>query len=317
MPDFEFQEWERLSPEVTDGETQLRARVCLVSARCDCWFRQCGHFWFARPTNQENAEWNFVLLPSIRINSWGDTELCPLRSAEELKATLFNDTPPFFRVWEIADLKQFALWNGEMGWLFFGCEHDVLFFENHLPFRLDTPQHVARMPSSALFALLQNQWKIPDSELRFTSHFAALTELERRLHGVETRIGTPFEFVQMIRSALRAFVPRWPDDTANVGLSFGANGGGLRFTLEGDRKFGVRERAILGHILRAFEPRQLADSPDLPLCVRTLTEGGWSRSFSIEVARPSMHERLEGMLELRNWLETYWPDGVKHLGKVI
>ena len=185
------------------------------------------------------------------------------------------------------------------------------------PFHMETPLPIAQTPSESLFSLLQTQWQSEESDLRFASRFASLPDLEQRLQGVQTRMGTPFEFAQLIQSALRAFAARWPVNIVNLKLEFGATGAGFRFSLEGDHVFGIRERAILGHIVRAFEPRQLADSPDLPLCVRTLTEGGWSRSFSIEVARPSMHERLEAMLELCAWLERHWPDGVRHLGKVV
>lgn len=321
MADFEFQPWERLSDDVTDGQADLRQ---FIKGRG--WlFRQCGEIWFTREEKKRGREWNFALcsIPNA-VSSLGVawTMPQPKNFARFVSDGWHGHT--LGRVLKLSD-EVFAGWLEDKGWALFERFEEFAREEGSTPL-VSRPKRKtvigfelpsgSQTPSSAIFSSLQDRWQ-NSPDLAFAVHFASLSDLERRLHGVQTRIGTPIQFASLIRAALCAFAPRWPGASETVQLDFCANGGQGRFTLAEGHPFGVRESAILGHIVRAFEPRQLADSPDLPLALRTLTEGGWSRSFSIQVARPSMHDRLEAMLELRAWLETHWPDGVKHLGKVV
>ncbi len=320
MNDFEFWPWERLSPEVTDGQADLRGERNGIE-----WlFRAGGRLWFSRRADDLKREGHLVFCPVVgRSNRW-DVRLETTWIEDEGPIEVLRDWSDedlesgWFHVWRLSqesDGLHFVFWNEKTGWLY-GNEPDFLVQRDaSWPFRFDGPTP-SDSSSPALYPLLEAQWR-EDSDVRFAARFAALSELDRALQGIETRIGTPFEFASLIQLALRAFAPQWPVDLETARLHFTANRGFLRFTLNESHPFGVRESAVLNHIVRAFEPRQLPDSPELLLCVRTLTEGGRSRSFSIEVARPSMHDRLEGMLELRAWLETHWPGGVKHLEKVV
>lgn len=313
MSDFKFKEWERLSKDVMDGEANAHVEVDGHN-----WlFRRCGACWFGCEAGHVGGEWNYLLCkPQKQPDSW--TWLWVVADAFNLAHFVKNDARPqtLGRIWRL-ESSLFASWTESYGWSLFWNVEQFTRYHQSVPFRITFQGTPSIAPSSTLFNSLQNDWQNPNSELRFTAHFAALPELEQRLHGVATRIGTPQQFANLIKAALQVFCAHWPQNVEWMSLSFGATGAGFRFSLQGDDVFGIRERAIFGHIVRAFEPRQLADSPDLPPCVRTLTEGGWSRSFSVEVTRPSMHERLEAMLEVRDWLETNWPDGVKHLGRAV
>lgn len=316
MEDFKFQEWERLTPEVSDGEAH--ARLWLQGRE---WlFRRCGPWWFGRDAEDVEGNFHFLFRPVLAVYShdfWFANEHAQVSDVREfLKgATRAEMRAACFRVWVLPAVR--LAWSEPDGWI---LGIDAATLGDHRPrwrFSVLTPAPVAHMPSSLLFSRLQSEWQNEKSDLRFAARFAALPELERALLGVRTRLDTPQGFAQLIKSALCAFGAPWPSSADTITLEFSSVGGGGRFVLEERHPFGVRESAILGHIVRAFEPRQLPDSPDLPLCVRSLTEGGWSRSFSIVVARPSMHDQLEGMLALRSWLETNWPAGVRHLEKVV
>lgn len=273
--------------------------------------------WFAREATSVGREGNFVVCsisygcPQSISEYWLDATHNKLRRLLRDK----NKKCVLGRVWRLSETL-FVGWTQSNGWGLFAKIEDFTHNAHNLApgFGIELP---FVLPSPEVFALLQSQWNDENSDLRFAFRFASLTGLERALHGVQTRLETPQQFACVIKSALRAFGSKWPADLSTARLGFNANGGGGRFTLSEKHPFGIRESAILNHIVRAFEPRQIPDSPDLPLCVRTLTKGSWSRSFSVEVARPSMHDQLEGMLELRAWLGSNWPDGVKHLGKVI
>ena len=315
--DFEFWPWERLSEDVTDGEARARVEV----DGGEWLFRQCGRLVFARERRHQGSEWNFLVsaffyapLDERDQLVWEELNV----SSDDLSRWVCqgNRANTLERVFKVNGLI-LARHRENGGWALLETLKELKDDEGGTPFHLNCSSPIRKAPSSSLYGLLQSEWQNECSELRLAAHFAALTELERRLHGIQTRLGTPQEFVAILRYALNAFGSKWPAAPETVRLGFSANGPQLRFTLGENHPFGTRESAILNHIVRAFEPRQKPDSPDLPLCVRQFTEGGWSRSFSVEVARPSMHERLEGMLELRNWLEQHWPDGVKHLGKVI
>lgn len=324
--DFQFQEWERLSADVTDGQAHLRGERNGVE-----WlFRAGGRLWFSRRADDLGREGHLVFCPVVgRSNRW-DVRLETTWIEDEGPIEVLRDwddtdlESAWFRVWRLsqeAGSAHFVLWNQKTGWLY-GNEPDFLVQKDaSWPFHFDCSAP-SDLSSSALYSFLQSEWQNENSDLRFAAHFAALPELERSLHGVQTRLSTPLEFASLIRAAMCAFALQWPDYLETARLNFVANGGFWRFTLNEPHPFGIRESAILNHIVRAFEPRQLRDSPDLPLALRTLTQGGWrwnrwSRGFSIEVARPSMHDRLEAMLRLRAWLEKHWPDGVKHLAKVV
>ncbi len=309
--DFQFHPWERLSPDVADGEAHERLTV-----EGRAWlFRNCGGLWWAREEQQADGEWNFALraIP-IAASSLGTVWLFPERSnlarfvGDEWHAQTLG------RVWAL-DAALFVGWKQDNGWALFQILDSFVGGEEGaaLGFKVPDPLEI---PSSAMFARLQSQWEDADSDLRFAAYFATSSKLERALHSVETRIETPRAFAHLVEQTLRAFEAQWPSNALAMQLTFGPNSRDARFLLEEKHPFGIRERAILGHIVRAFEPRCVPDSPATPAALRAY-RNGYSTSFSVEVARPSQHERLEAMLELRAWLEAHWPDGVRHLGKVV
>jgi len=319
MADFEFFDWERLSPDVTDGEAHLR-----FSVKGEEWlFRQCGSWWFARKGGSVGKEGNFLFRVALAVASYSiwfpDESTLPADVRHFLESVDDDEASgACFRVWILDESANASvMWNKVDGWVWGVDAGKLGDNRSDFPFRFETPFAVPQMNSQTLFPLLANERENPASEMSFAARFAALSELERRLQGVETRFGTPQEFAQTVICALRAFAAQWPVGISVFMVNFNAVGSENRFVRQEESLLGIRERAILGHIERAFEPHQLPDAPDLPLAVQTFTRNGWTRSFSIEVACPSMHERLEAMLELRAWLETHWPDGVKHLSKVV
>ncbi len=214
-------------------------------------------------------------------------------------------------------------WNLEAGWSFrsqfnaqFSNEFGQPTLDSSLPFQteLTDPQH---KPSSEIHKFLQSAWNNPDSDLSYSARFSQLSELERALLGVRTQIGTPREWAALAAATARVCGAHWPAEIEATTLHFRADGAQLRFTCATNPIFGPRERAILGHIMRICQPQQLPDDPAFPMALRTLTSGGYSRSFAMEISRPSMHEQLEAALMLRAWLQTHWPDGARHLGKIV
>ena len=309
--DFQFHPWERLSPDVADGEAHERLTV-----EGRGWlFRNCGGLWWAREEQQADGEWNFALraIP-IAASSLGTVWLFPERSN---LARFVGDewhSQTLGRVWAL-DAAVFVAWTQDNKWALFQSVESFAGGEEGAALGFKLPDPMAP-PSSAMFSRLQAQWEHEDSDLRFAAYFATSSKLQRALHSVETRIETPRAFAHLVEQTLRAFGAQWPTGAATLGLRFAPNSRDSRFLLDERHPFGIRERAILGHIVRAFEPRCVPDSPALPPALRAYRNRA-SASFSVEVARPSEHERLEAMLELRAWLEAHWPAGVRHLGKVV
>ena len=306
---FQFAPWERLTSEVTDGDADARVEV-----DGETWLvRRCGELHFARSLGQD---WNYLLRPVVSAISsrgareWQEIEashLPTLLQQKQSKAQMLG------RCWQLKS-NVVVTWSALEGWRFRRQISEFLLQEDSVPFRFSPAGSIA---SSEVFAALQNDWDDPDSDLSYSARFSQLSELERALLGVQTRIGTPREWAALVTATARACGSRWPAETQSTHLNFCANGAQLRFACETNPIFGPRENAILGHIMRICQPQQLPDDTAFPMALRTRTSGGWSRSFSIEIARPSMHEQLEAALMLRVWLQKHWPDGVKHLGKII
>lgn len=327
--DFQFAPWERLTSDVTDGDADARIEV-----EGKTWlYRRCGNLHFAHPLGQD---WNYLLRRIISpVNLLGekaweetDADRLPL-----LLQQVESSERMLGRYWQLEE-SVLATWSASEGWHlhwhignFLARDAGVfsrspmirhirefLLREAGVPFRFSAANFA---PSSAVFAALQAEWHNDDSDLNYSARFLHLGELERALLGVQTQIGTPQEWAVAIAATARACGAHWPENIESTRLNFCANGAELRFTCETNPVFGARERAILGHIMRVCQPQQLPDDPAFPCALRTLTEGSWSRKFSMEIARPSMHEQLEAALTLRPWLQAHWPDGVKHLGKIV
>ncbi len=316
MEDFRFQPWERLSDEVTDGQAHARREM---NGR-EWLFRRCGRLMFVRDAKHAPLEWNrWLFFPPM----WNSASSDDPEQWEWNRLAYMMKRKNIWRVWRLSDDEPtVALWNEEAGWK---ATPDFPEFTRGrgyqrpcAPFHLPYERDVETTPSSLLFVPLLEEWNEMNSDLRFSAHFASLSLLEQNLSGVETRCGTPQEFASVLQLALRAFDFSWDDEDeegSSVALHATRNQG--RFVLEKELPLGTRESAILNHIMRAYKPSLKPDSPDLPSAVRPFTNYGVSRSFSIGIERPTRHQQLEAALELRAWLETYWPDGVKHLEEVV
>ena len=168
------------------------------------------------------------------------------------------------------------------------------------------------MPASRVWRHLRRNWKDPDSDLRQLARFLDLPQGERACYFARTRTGTPQEFVALLKTALGAFHFSWPANAGEMTLRLNVLGlDADRFKPDFPPSFGIRERAILGHLVRAFEPRVAPTQ-----CAPSLQPWRATR-LKIAVSAPSQHEQLEAMLELRAWLAAHWPDGVRHLGKIV
>lgn len=331
MNDFEFQKWERLSPEVTDGEAHGRFSV----GERNWLFRKCGGWWFARASD---GDVNFLLRPVLAVTSSGDRYFPNAQTppAEMRKWLKDVDEVKFrydcHRVWHASNESSPSLsvsWNARHKWVY-GLDEDTFGLE----FRFETPAYPEEMSSAALFLLLQREWRNDASELRFCAGFAQLDFGARWLWKVRTRISNALTMAHLLRCALLSFAPLWQDESVSEAEIYlvvdrggvfawnekvGWRSAGVPF----ERTLPIRERVLLKQIVRLFEPRPKSDLSTLPLCVQQL-KPAISRKFvhpglvvGVFAARPTQHERLEAILELRAWLGTHWPDGVKHLGKVV
>ena len=307
--DFQFAPWERLTSEVNDGEADAELDV-----DGEIWLlRRCGELHFARALDQS---WNYLLRPVVSAISsrgareWQEPEasqLPMLLRQKQSRAQMLG------RLWQLKS-NAVATWSALEGWRLRKKISEFLLQEDSVPFRFSP---AGSLPSSAVFAALQSTWNNPDSDLIYSARFSQLNELERALLGVQTQIGTPHEWAAIVIATARVCGSRWPAEIEATELRFRADGAQLRFTCAINPIFGVRERAVLGHLMRACQPQQLPDDTAFPMALRTRTSGNWSRSFSMEIARPSCHEQLEAALELRAWLQVHWPDGVKQLDKIV
>ena len=311
--EFQFAPWERLTSEVVDGDADAKLDV-----DGEIWLlRRCGRNLWVRRESDEALEYNFFAY--VRLFNEKNMAFEELLELEDISHRLRDyDAGFLYRLWQIGE-RQFVVWSEKAGWQLFEDLEDWLFNYFELsgvtfPFQF---LESARAPSSTLFAALQTDWNNADSDLSYAARFAQLSELDRALLGVRTQFGTPGEWAAIIAAMSRACGALWPDEIELARLKFCANGARQRFTCEANPIFGPRENAILGHIMRICQPQQLPDDANFPTALRTLTEGGYSRSFSMEIARPSRHEQLEAALELRAWLQVRWPDGVKQLDKIV
>ena len=124
MSDFKFQEWERLSEKVTDGEADLR---CVVE-ETEWLFRQCGEWWFAREAASVGCEGNWLFRPILAVSTSGDYSFpCAQMPREEMGRWLRNVGPDelreaYFRVWESPEEGNAApfgaAWNRWDGWVY-------------------------------------------------------------------------------------------------------------------------------------------------------------------------------------------------------
>ena len=306
---FEFQPWERLSGAVTDGA----ADACVEVEGRKWLYRKCGPFHWVRPLDKPVLQWNYWLYPLARAVSSSALGTAFWEQPYASNLTEFlggrNRTPRFERVWK---LKQGVLlaWNPRDRWNFYCSSADSGRGAGDTAFELSQPLSVATEPASTVWRHLQRDWQNPDSDLFALAHFLDLPQSERALYFVRTRTGTPQQFVALMKTALRAFYFSWPSDVSELTLQLNALGlVAEHFRPDFPPSFGIRERAIIGHLVRAFKPG-LTTTPASLL--------PWQATWlEITTSAPSQHEQLEAALELRAWLETHWPDGVRHLGKVV
>ena len=301
--DFQFAPWERLTAAVADGAADARieidGRVWLI--------KFCGELLWVRQYN--NSADPICYLIAEDSAPYEGSRFDALR--RYLSKAYFSTFA--HRIWSFeSENCIFAAYRLDAQWCLYKNIED--FDCLGAPFRFPPPDLV---PSALTYGALQNSLRDADSDLNYSAHFLALSELDRALLGVRTQIGTPHEWAALVAATARVCSVHWPDCMEFVRFNFCANGQQLRFTLAQNPVLGIRERAILGHIMRIFQPQQIADDSAFPTALRTRTEGGWSRNFAIEVGRSSRHEQIEAALELRAWLQTHWPDGVKHLGKIV
>ena len=327
--DFQFAPWERLTSDVVDGDANFsfdelarRPDWLAPGEACRYLVRRCGPTLWLRERKSPPLEWNhWFFCPPVAKNDRPTVEYWDnfFYMLDPVRAETF-----VHRLW-ITREKPLAvvLWNSQAGWSFharfnaqFADESGQPAPDSNWGFQPKLADLQGK-PSSEVYRLLQADWNDANSDLSYSARFAQLSELERALLGVQTQIGTPREWASVVAATARACGARWPAGMQSAHLNFCANGAQLRFTCETNPIFGPRENAILGHIMRACQPQQLPDDAALPSALRTLTEGGWSRKFSLDIARPSAHEQLESALELRAWLQTHWPEGLKHLAKII
>ena len=234
------------------------------------------------------------------------------------------------RLWILSAQPLFVVtWNCKAGWRFhtqFNAQFSDEFGQpapksswEFLP-EIANPQ---QKPSSESFSLLQTDWKNAQSDLRQTLHFAecyaTLGELEQDLLCVQTRIETPQRFVSLARAALRCFDAKWFEDGGIQIFCQARDDEYFKFDLRGEYglRFGPYERSLLQVIERTFAPRLRNDDGEQSSGLRTLVANRWARNFFVAVSPPSTHEQLEAALELRAWLQVHWPDGVKHLSKIV
>ena len=306
---FEFAPWERLTSEVVDGPADVRLEV-----EGKVWLvRDCGELLWARRADLPAREWNYLMRP---IEAWNTVSGVTRFEPSLQKAAFFLEQErraALMRVWQLGE-DAFIGWNRNFEWLFYS-KRGLQDYEGYEGYGLDIEWHrtpARRTSASQVWQLLQNELARPDSALAtYVAHFA-VPKTQRSWFAIETRVGTPQEFADLVQMALRAFHPQWPVGTTSMQLNWKDVALRPNYLSLDVSHLGIRERAIIGHLVRRFEPRL---RPNLSKhCEVLLSHDGWPE---ISAQAPSMHERIEAAIELRAWLQTHWPEGVKHLGKVV
>ncbi len=175
------------------------------------------------------------------------------------------------------------------------------------------------LPSSAIHVALRHELENPETDFSLSVRYIRLSEQQKAeiFPLVQTKGATLQEFESSIQTALRAFASQWPQWMNAIAVGFEASEGiGTMFKLAGQPSLGIRERTILRRIIAHYMPHRTTDILSRPLYQRFSAEE-FTSYFQVEVARPSQQEQLEAALELRAWLQVHWPDGVKHLGKIV
>ena len=312
--DFQFQSWERLSDDVTDGAADARVEI-----EGQAWMgRICGDTLWMRRASAAALEHNYALRARLEDACGYGYESGVIGGevfGEQTRDILqrANIQGHLHRIWQLED-GVFAAWNAVSGWELYrnaGSRFNDLMTD--APFRfLAFPS----APSSKIYQVLQNSWSNPDSDLSFSVRWIKLGRLERDLLGVQTRVGTPQEFARTVSVLMRALVSQWPVGSESLMLNFKSSGDGGRFQLDTPGEFDVRGRALIRRVLQTYEPRRIADNATLPSALRVGAKRSHQR-FAVGIIRPSQHEQLEAALELRAWLAAHWPDGVRHLSKIV
>ena len=305
--DFQFAPWEQLTDEVTDGDVDKRVEV-----KGRVWlYRDCGPIPWVRPLDKKNGEWNYLLSSVVQsLNSM----VQPMKfNVADLPDCLTPNNRAFSlgRIWKLSD-NAFALWDSRNLWRLHRSAADCACDHNYVPFELKQALGVATALASTVHQRLQHERSESNTELSLAARYLALSPLERQLFLIETQTGTPQEFAHLVKIALLA-TTAWETGPNEITAYFRAEG--LRadyFRPHSRNEISIRARAIVGNLTRAFAPHLTDDKSALPPAL------GWQRpQLQITATKPSMHEQIEAALELRAWLQTHWPDGVKHLVKII
>ena len=296
-----------MTDEVTDGPAHGRLKV----EGHEWLVRDCGDLLWARRADLPAREWNYLMLP---IDAWSSLGRAIIEEPSLQRAAFFlqqeRRSYTLMRVWQ---LNRHALvgWSKHDQWQFYGgsAVQQQMVYSLRIEWRQTPPR---RAPASQVWQLLQDELARPDSALAiYVAHYA-LPKAQRSWFAIETRVGTPQEFGDLVQMALRAFHPQWPAGTESMQLNWkdvALRPNSLSLDVS---HLGVRERAIIGHLVRRFEPRL---RPNLSKPYQALlSHDGWP---AISAQAPSMHERIEAALQLRAWLQDHWPAGVKHLGKIV
>ncbi|BCM90356.1 hypothetical protein IAD21_02208 [Abditibacteriota bacterium] len=151
-------------------------------------------------------------------------------------------------------------------------------------------------------------------------------------HKFRTRFGNFEEMCDMLRAVAHAEAEIWFQTerleielrtvflNRTLQVSFCSNAVGEAVTLS------PRERTLMGYITRfyAARPHEFVDEQEAEkksASAFSINRGNdWSKNnpyFILKVEAPSMHEKMEAMVILRDWLRQYWPDGEKHLARVV
>lgn len=307
--DFQFAPWERLTDAVADGAADARVEV-----KGRVWlYRQCGPIPWVRPLDKKSGEWNYLLSAVVQTLS-SMVVVPPMEfDAGELSQFLAPENRAFSlgRVWKLSE-DAFALWDPQSLWRLYRNPDDFASNRGAIPFGLSRRVGVAGAQSSTVFQRLQSDWRAPRSDLSVAARYILLSPQQRQLCAIETQTGTPQEFAHLVKITLQA-TAAWQAKADEITVYFRAEG--LRanyFRLRAQSDIGIRERAILGHLTRAFAPHLDKRKKVLPAALQ------WQADvLQVSAAKPSRHEQMEAALELRAWLQTHWPDGVKHLSKIV
>lgn len=313
--DFEFQPWERLVEEISDGPPDGVGTVRLNGKQREFDFCIRAGRLFFRLDDQNGPEWNFLCFD----------EGARQNTLEEAKARLKGARKTgmlgrWFRLGkgDFGDGGDAIVLLSADGRAFYVPPPNQRHSDSSTPFQFHRwvfdfgPPNADfwQTPSSFWWPEVQKQWADADSSLRFSAKFSVLSAREQHLLRIGCERGTAQEMEKMLVAFLHA-QDFWDGlDEVWLGLNPRLNPRALQPEekpifhgpqIHGFGEFSRVQSVVAGRITRFFGPYDAGFAPNATLVLRNLAQ---QTPFSLQIRAqaPSAHEKMEATFLMREIL---------------